>query len=355
MSQKKIIQKNTKVTVANTLNQMIFEQRDMNLQMFRMIMFYIAKINPANPQKREVMIELEKYAEMLGVELNEKVIDEYTKVLFNYSVKFGEYDNGEYIVKNTDRHFFQECCLMKRKSDGKEFLSFKCSEDVIPLLFQLKEKFTVFSVWNVLNLNSFQDIRLYMLLSQHKNIGAKIMTIEELKAALGIETTSYPEYKEFARTVLKKCQRALKERTDIQFDFQSVGRPAHSVRFIISANTEYTMLKYLQSETEIAQNSDGLTLEEQAEQREEICLGFEDSIFDEFTAEQLEELRALAWDNVDPVEVDKQNAVLHDITAAKEYAVAKYVTEKILMCNARADRVKHRYAYIRRAVKDNYK
>lgn len=348
----KVIQKNTKVTVANTLNQMIFEQKDMNLQMFRMIMFYIAKINPAQPENTEVMIALDKYAEMLGVELNEKVIDTYTDVLFHYQLKFGAYDDGEYIVNETKKHFFSTCQMKTRKRDGKKFLEFKCSEDVKPLLFELQEKFTAFNVWNVLNLNSFHDIRLYMLLSQYKSTGEKIFTIEELKASLGIVMESYPEYKIFARDILKKCQRSLKERTDIQFDFEAVGRPAHSVHFTIHSNQEYNILKYLaDGDTKPAEpTSKKLTRDE----REEICLGFEDRIFDEFTSEQLQELRTMAWDNVDSSEIDRQNAVLNDITAAKEYTVSKYITAKILMCNARGDRVKHRYAYIRRAVKDNY-
>ena len=243
---KKVIKKKTRVTVSNTMNQMIFEQKDMTLQAFRMLMFYLAKINPKCPEFTMVKVPLEAYAAMLGVELNEKAIDESTNMLMGYVLKTGRVDMGEYIVINAKYSIFSICRLAERKSDGKRMLEFKCSDDVKPLIFEMKEKFTGFSVWNVLNLSNFQDIRMYMLLAQYKVAGRQTFTIEELKDKLGISQDAYPQYKEFARTVLRKCQQALKERTDICFEFKSVGRPARSVHFDIYPNTDYKILKYLE-------------------------------------------------------------------------------------------------------------
>ena len=366
----KVIKKKTKVTVSNTLNQMIFEQKDMNLQAFRMLMFYLAKINPARPDLTEVRVPLEIYAEMLGVELNEQAIDASTNMLLGYVLKTGRVDAGEYIILNAKYSVFSVCRLAERKSDGKRVLEFKCSEDVKPLIFEMQSKFTMFNVWNVLNLSNFQDIRMYMLLSQYKVAGTKTFTLEELKDKLGINQNSYPEYKEFARTVLKKCQKALKERTDICFEFKAVGRPAHSVYFEISKNEEYTILKYLEEVAEPKQLPAGSlddeddfyeqtsiddVLERDLEEREEICAGFGDEIFREFTLEQLRELKELAFHNIDTADVDRHDRHLKNRLVAQQYAISDYIRGKIRYCNAKGDEVEHRLGFIRKAVAEDWR
>lgn len=366
----KVIKKKTKVTVSNTLNQMIFEQKDMNLQAFRMLMFYLAKINPARPDLTEVRVPLEIYAEMLGVELNEQAIDASTNMLLGYVLKTGRVDAGEYIILNAKYSVFSVCRLAERKSDGKRVLEFKCSEDVKPLIFEMQSKFTMFNVWNVLNLSNFQDIRMYMLLSQYKVAGTKTFTLEELKDKLGINQNSYPEYKEFARTVLKKCQKALKERTDICFEFKAVGRPAHSVYFEISKNEEYTILKYLEEVAEPKQLPAGSlddeddvyeqtsiddVLERDLEEREDICAGFGDEIFREFTLEQLRELKELAFHNIDTADVDRHDRHLKNRLVAQQYAISDYIRGKIRYCNAKGDEVEHRLGFIRKAVAEDWR
>ena len=369
-SNEKVIKKKTKVTVSNTLNQMIFEQKDMNLQAFRMVMFYLAKINPARPDLTEVRVPLETYAEMLGVELNEQAIDASTDLLLGYRLKTGRVDEGEYIVINAKCNLFETCKLMERKSDGKRMLEFKCTESVKPLIFELHEKFTMFNVWNVLNLSNFQDIRMYMLLSQFKVAGQRTFKLEELKAKLGIDKEAYPEFKIFSRAVLKKCQKALKERTDICFEFQAVGRPAHSVYFEISKNEEYTILKYLDEVTESKQLSaaqedyyEQISLdivcpeENERERRNQLCEGFQDSIFDEFSFGQLEELLSLAQPHVQLGDVQRLNEDTYGYNYGdwRQSALCSYIKSKILLCNSSTKPVPHRYSFIKKAVKEDWK
>ena len=367
----KVIKKKTKVTVSNTLNQMIFEQKDMNLQAFRMLMYYLAKINPARPDLTEVRVPLETYAEMLGVELNEQAIDASTNMLLGYVLKTGRVDAGEYIILNAKYSVFSVCRLTERKSDGKRVLEFKCSEDVKPLIFEMQSKFTMFNVWNVLNLSNFQDIRMYMLLSQYKVAGSKTFTIEELKGKLGISKEAYPEFKIFSRAVLKKCQKALKERTDICFEFKAVGRPAHSVHFEISTNSEYKVLKYLEEESacqqlpapesetaadaEPGREEEQLTLEklEAADKRSDICFGLQDDIFEEFEENQLVELVELAWPHITSEMVGRHKEFDHK--TATEQAASDYIRRKILLCNASKNPVPHRYNFIKKAVEEDWR
>ena len=355
----KIIKKKTRVTVSNTLNQMIFEQKDMNLQAFRMVMFYLAKINPKYPDRTEVKVPLEKYAEMLGVELNEQSIEASTNMLMGYIIKTGRVDMGDYIVLNAKYAFFSTCKLIERKSDGKRILEFKCSDDIKPMIFELKEKFTHFDVWNVLNLSNFQDIRMYMLLAQYKVAGKVTLSLEQLQGKLGIDKGAYPEYKIFARDVLKKCQKSLKERTDICFEFSAVGRPTHSIRFTINKNEDYKMLKNLDDPEEpivvLDDNQRELVEAVERENRSKICCGFDDEIFDEFTSEQLQELKDIAFHKTDLEVEERHYNVLNDKIMAKEYAIAEYIAQKIRYCNANKKPVPYRNKFIKGAIEGDWK
>ena len=83
-------------------------------------------------------------------------------------------------------------------------MSFKCHDDIKPYLFDFKETLQNSNFWNAVNLHSFHEIRLYMLLKQYYRIGERIIDLQNMKRMLGIASHEFPEYEIFARSVLKK-------------------------------------------------------------------------------------------------------------------------------------------------------
>ena len=71
---------------------------------------------------------------------------------------------------------------------------------------------------------------------------------------LGIAPHEFPEYKIFARSVLKKCQTALKKNSDLMFDYKPIGRPAQAVRFMIYENTSFVLPDTLSTSNMIFQS-----------------------------------------------------------------------------------------------------
>lgn len=243
-----LVKQSDTATLSNILNEMFYEEK-MTLQELRFFVVYLSKINPKNPDKIEVSFSLEEYSDLLGIELNEQKMKAVTRKLMRYVVsvrpKVLEPGIRQHIM---NRQLFAKSDLRQRESDGRWMLTFSCHEDIKDHLFDLKSEFTSLEVWNVLNLSNFQDARMYMLLCQYRGIGHRTVDLDELKKMLGINLKAYPEYKEFARTVLKKCQKALKEYTDIEFDFRAIGRPAKSVYFTIRRNKDYKLPKFLEAE-----------------------------------------------------------------------------------------------------------
>lgn len=242
-----LVKKEDTASLSNLLNEMFFD-KIMTLQELRFFLVYVAKINPKKPEQTEVSFSLEEYSQILGVELNEsdigKTVDRLLGRVVNVRPKVLAEDVAEEIIKT---QLFKRCRMIRRKSDNKWYLTFDASDDVKPHIFGLTEKFTSFEIWNIVNLGNIQDARMYMLMRQYRTIGERTIKIKDLKKMLNIDPAAYPEYKIFARAVLKKCQKALKQNTDICFDFNAVGRPAHSVHFDIYENEDYKLPTFLES------------------------------------------------------------------------------------------------------------
>ena len=237
------IRKKDKASLSNILNEMIYEQK-MTLQELRLFLLYLAKIDPKKPDQTDVTFSLKEYSAMLGVELNESAIIAVMDKLLKRLVSIKPAIMPDYAVDGRIRcQLFSKCFMYKARSDGKWYMSFKCHDDIKPYLFDFKGNFTEFEFWNAINLHSFHEIRLYMILKQYYRIGERIIALNDLKRMLGISSTEFPEYKIFARSVLKKCQKALLEYSDISFDFKPVGRPATAVRFTIYENKSYVLPK----------------------------------------------------------------------------------------------------------------
>lgn len=245
MGKQYLVKQEDRASLSNILNEMFYEEK-MTLQELRFFLVYLSRINPKEPDKTAVTFSLEEYAELLGVELNEAAIKRVTRKLLRYVVCIRPKVLDEDLLE--DYRFcqlFSESRMYRRKFDGRWFFDFACHERVKEHLFELKGEYTSMEVWNILNLNNFQDARMYMLLKQYRKIGERTIPLDELKKMLCIDVKAYPEYKIFARDVLKKCQQSLQERTDISFDFKAVGRPARAVKFTIRANSVYTPPKFL--------------------------------------------------------------------------------------------------------------
>ncbi len=111
------------------------------------------------------------------------------------------------------------------------YVTFEFSNELRPYLLQLKSHFTKYRFKNILHLKSGYSIRLYEILKSHEFKSEVTYEVENLKYILGLED-KYPEYKAFKRSVLKKAQKELKERSDIYFELEE-EREDRKVKYLI--------------------------------------------------------------------------------------------------------------------------
>ncbi|MFI3261263.1 MAG: RepB family plasmid replication initiator protein, partial [bacterium] len=94
-----------------------------------------------------------------------------------------------------------------------------------------------------LRLKSVNQVRMYEILKQYETTKDKSRTlsIEDLKDMLGIDKKEYPVWQDFKTKVLEVCKKALKENTDIYFEYEPIkkGRKFVAIKFLIFKNKDY--------------------------------------------------------------------------------------------------------------------
>lgn len=114
-----------------------------------------------------------------------------------------------------------------------------------PFLIELKERYLVYDIRNILSLSSIYSIRLFELLKQYQKIGKRRFQINELKLLLSIEPNEYALYGHFKDRIIKKAQKDLLEHTDIYFEFteETEKKKVFAITFYIFDNTKNERVK----------------------------------------------------------------------------------------------------------------
>ena len=112
----------------------------------------------------------------------------------------------------------------------------RIDDRLIPYLFDLKQQFTQYQLYNILGMKSAFSVRIYELMKSYSFRHTIIFELNELKELLMVEhVKSYVNYKDFRVKVLEKAQTEINELTDINIEFEPIktGRKVTSIKFII--------------------------------------------------------------------------------------------------------------------------
>ena len=232
---KKNLDLSFKIERSNELNQL--NPNGLSLTEIRFLAIYQAKINARNPDTRLVTFPLKDFCEIMDIkQLNitqlkntaDKIL---TKPVYLPSEKS---KNGFLGVS-----MFCECEVYEK--DGAWWVDIKCSERILPYMFEMKRNYFTYELWNALKLKSVNQVRMYEILKQYEKIGERIIKLEDLKSMLGISKDNYPLFSNFRREVLEICQKALEQYTDIKYTFEPIrrGRKIHALKFIITKNKNF--------------------------------------------------------------------------------------------------------------------
>lgn len=105
------------------------------------------------------------------------------------------------------------------KGVGERFVEVSFHPNLKPHLLNLKSRFLLYDMRNILRLPSTYSIRMYELLKQYERIGKRRFRVDSLKEILGV-AEGYPLYGNFKQRVLDKAQKDLEKHTDISFTYE---------------------------------------------------------------------------------------------------------------------------------------
>lgn len=225
------------VTKSNILNEL--RSNSMTLQELRFFSIYLSKIKYDDLSTRKVRFSLEDFRAIMDFKrLKVSRIQEATDSLLGKVVRVpterGGYDSFQ---------LFKKCRLDKDEYD-RWYIEIDAHDDALPLMFEFKNKYFSYELWNALKLKSPNQLRMYEILKQYQKIGSRSLALDDLKGYLGIAKEEYPRWERFKARVLDSCQEALAANTDIIYEYEPIrsarrGGKILGVKFTIKKNPNH--------------------------------------------------------------------------------------------------------------------
>jgi len=211
----------------------------MTLQELRFFSIYLAKINARDASTRVVrfpIVEFQKIMELgrVNADYMMGVTNSLLCKVVNIRSETGGYKGFQ---------LFKECSVDKDEND-EWYVEIDAHDEALPLMFEFKEKYFTYELWNALRLKSSNQLRMYEILKQYEKNGNRIISIEELKELLGLNQSDYPRFNNFKARVLDVCKEALETYTDIKFTYEPTGKKGrggkiYNLKFNIFHNEHY--------------------------------------------------------------------------------------------------------------------
>lgn len=215
------------VTKANSL---INANYNLSLQEQKIILILASMVQPYDEEFQEYKLEIKELLKLLDIKDQSKYI-ELPKITKELMKKVFEIKEGNEILQLA-------WLSSARYKTQKGELYIKFSPDLKPYLLKLKSLYTSYKLDNILTLKSKYSIRVYELLKSNEYKNQYECSINDLKKKLYIIEKSYDIYQNFKNRVIIKAQKELKEKTDIEFDFEEIktGRKVTALKFFIKEN-----------------------------------------------------------------------------------------------------------------------
>ncbi|MDD3005854.1 replication initiation protein [Flavobacterium sp.] len=125
-------------------------------------------------------------------------------------------------------------CSMAEYNPKEGSISIKFTDDIMPYLSQVKEKFLLYNLKEIAGFRSLYTTRLYELLQEFKETGWMLKSIDQLRNALGVNKDSLRIYNNFKRKAIIHACNEINEEYNFNLRFEEIkeGRKVIAIKFI---------------------------------------------------------------------------------------------------------------------------
>ncbi|MBE5851250.1 MAG: RepB family plasmid replication initiator protein [Lachnospiraceae bacterium] len=363
-----MIKKENKIEKRNDLNEL--RARQMTMQQLRFFAIYLSRINARDESTRRVSFPLQDFQKIMGLTrmstASVENIKAATRGLLCQVVTIPK-ENGGY----SQFQLFKEC-EVDQNSAGAWTVTIDAHDKALPLFFDFKEKYFIYDVGNVLRLASANQIRMYEILKQRQNMVQPVtIQLAELRELLGVDPGAYPEYNDFKKWVIDKAKKELAAQTDITFTYSPIraGRKVAALEFTISKNAanfpQMSIAEWIHAQPEESGGPSSLPEPENADsgqnqtQRAEAAPDPGEAA-PVFMPEELELYAEALPEGMTAGEVDAlQNLARKHIEGAAnrfeaDIMIFDYLQSKTKLMNAQHPEVKNRFAWLKKAIAEDW-
>jgi len=238
--------KNNMVRKSNFLVEASYK---LSTQEQRVILFLASLIKPDDEEFKDYSISVKDFSELVGTNNKRKYADikEITKKLIS----------RVFSIKTKDDELQISWLSSARYVNGEGTVTLSFDQKLKPFLLQLKNRFTTYRLYQVMQLKSSFSIRIYELLKQYQKVGSRVFEISELRGKLGIEDSQYKNFNDFKRFVILVAQEELAAKTDLTFEFEEIkiGRSVGKIRFLIK-ELQKPLLEVAETQSAACQGND---------------------------------------------------------------------------------------------------
>jgi hypothetical protein len=141
----------------NILNEMRTKTDGMTLQETRIFLIYLSKINPREKDStRLVRFTLDDFRAIMELGSHVKIVDmkEVAYRLLKKVVDVPLEDESGKVIGLGAFQLFKRCNIVTNSPTEENYFEMNAHDDALPLMFDFKEKYFTYEIWNALKLKS---------------------------------------------------------------------------------------------------------------------------------------------------------------------------------------------------------
>lgn len=180
----------------------------------------LSQLRDDDVEKNKYELSIQELKKLRNVRVNREELLQSAKGLIT---------SGLTLYDETQKRFITIGILASADYDiekNKENLLVEFDKRLYPFLYNVKSRFTTFTLANALKLKSKYSKRIYEMLSQYKDTGIFKVSIKELKERFELINSKtgkeqYSEFGLFSKYVLEVAKKEINEQTDINFSYET--------------------------------------------------------------------------------------------------------------------------------------
>ena len=199
---------------------------NLTLTQQKLITYVISLIKPTDTEFKKYEIKVADFCAICGIDKRYFYSD--------FKDLIDDLDNKAFWIE-TDEKVFKFRWFLKAeyiKKQGKVLVML--DDDVKQYLLNLKEKFTVYELYNILALKSKYSFRLYELFKSYAFQKEKVFEIDDFKKLMDAE--KYTNFKDFRKRVLERAVEEVNYYTDLEVEYTPIqeGRKISALKIDIN-------------------------------------------------------------------------------------------------------------------------